>query len=133
MFEKTKINEKEAGDSPLKKLILLLYNCHKITARFCCLNLGTNWVGISKFAPSKDDYDLVLRTRFKYVHLKSSRAPQITHQNLAIILRQLYYGKISFIVLIFENWAEGWFPKNVFCKLIAVILAKILARLTIIQ
>ena len=41
--------------------------------------------------------NLVLRTRRKYVHLKTHWALQVMHQNLAW---QLYYGKISFAVLV---------------------------------
>ena len=47
-----------------------------------------------------DENALVLSSRYKYVHLKTHWAPEIIHQNLAIILRQLYRSKISFKVLI---------------------------------
>ena len=43
---------------------------------------------------------LILSSKHKYVHLKSSWASHTMHQNLAIILQQFNEGKNSFIVLI---------------------------------
>ena len=48
----------------------------------------------------KKNNDLVLKSKCKYVNVKIHWAPQIKHQNLAVILWQLYYGKISFIVMV---------------------------------
>ena len=47
-----------------------------------------------------DENIKVVNCRFKYVYLKSHLALQIMHQNIAIMLLQLYYGKISFTALI---------------------------------
>ena len=39
-------------------------------------------------------------SRWKYVHLKTHLAPQLMHQHLAVILRQLCYAKISQLVVV---------------------------------
>ena len=60
--------------------------------------------GQLEFASANLDHqyqsDLVLKSLCKYVHFKTHSAPQIMQQNLAGILWQLYYIKISFAVLI---------------------------------
>ena len=48
----------------------------------------------------EDESVLILRSKHKYVHLKTHWASHTMHQNLAVILRQFIYGKNSFIVLI---------------------------------
>ena len=65
----------------------------------------------------QDENDLVLRSRCKYVHLKSHSAAQITRQNLVIILQQLlYHSKISFIALSEEYVALGRFLSDLLHK-----------------
>ena len=44
--------------------------------------------------------DEVLCRWCQYKHFKTHWAPQIMHQNLGVILQQLSYSKISFIVLV---------------------------------
>ena len=44
----------------------------------------------------QDENNLVLRGRCKYVHLKNHWVLEIMQQNIAVILWQLYYSKISF-------------------------------------
>ena len=48
----------------------------------------------------QDEKAIALFNFCKYVCLKTQWAPQITHQNQAIILRQLCYAKMRFAVLI---------------------------------
>ena len=50
-----------------------------------------------------DESVQTLSSRYKYAHLKTDWAPQIMHRNIAIILWQLYYSKISFVVLMFPG------------------------------
>ena len=38
------------------------------------------------------------RSRCKYVRLKTHRGARIIHQNLAVILQKLFYGKISYLI-----------------------------------
>ena len=50
-----------------------------------------------------DESVQTLSSRYKYAHLKTDWAPQIMHRNIAIILWQLYYSKITFVVLMFPG------------------------------
>ena len=45
-------------------------------------------------------YSIDLSSKCKYVHLKIHWAPQIMHQNIAIILQLLNYTKIRIAVLV---------------------------------